>query len=211
MNIFALDEDPVIAAEMHCDRHVLKMIIEHTQMLTYAYYHTIGIFNRKLLIENQEIIHILFDGFPRVDQFGNPKPYGISHYNHPCTKWARECKSNWKWLLDCTISLCNEYEKRWGKVHSVKKLLDWMQIRIPFLKDSNKITPFAQVVPECFISDDPILSYRKYYAIKNSIMQVKWNYSDSPYWWDDEFIKSANKEYEIYKKIKGNNEITYTN
>lgn len=34
MNIFVLDFDPRKAAEYHCDRHVPKMILESTQMLS---------------------------------------------------------------------------------------------------------------------------------------------------------------------------------
>lgn len=34
MNIFALDQDPSMAAEMHCDKHVVKMILESVQMLS---------------------------------------------------------------------------------------------------------------------------------------------------------------------------------
>jgi len=34
MNIFYLDPDPVIAAQMQCDRHVIKMALETTQILS---------------------------------------------------------------------------------------------------------------------------------------------------------------------------------
>ena len=34
MNIFVLDEDPVVAATMSCDKHVVKMILETAQMLS---------------------------------------------------------------------------------------------------------------------------------------------------------------------------------
>jgi hypothetical protein len=37
MNIFILDEDPVIAARMQCDRHVVKMTLETAQMLCSAH------------------------------------------------------------------------------------------------------------------------------------------------------------------------------
>ena len=33
MNIFYLDKDPIIAAQMSCDKHVVKMILESAQML----------------------------------------------------------------------------------------------------------------------------------------------------------------------------------
>ena len=34
MNIFVLDKDPKISAEMMCDKHVVKMIVESAQMLS---------------------------------------------------------------------------------------------------------------------------------------------------------------------------------
>ena len=37
MNIFYLHNDPEISAKMHCDKHVVKMIIEYAQMLSTAH------------------------------------------------------------------------------------------------------------------------------------------------------------------------------
>jgi hypothetical protein len=37
MNIFYLDEDPKICAQYHCDKHVVKMIIEYAQLLSTAH------------------------------------------------------------------------------------------------------------------------------------------------------------------------------
>ena len=37
MNIFYLDKDPVIAAQMSCDKHCIKMILESAQMLSTAH------------------------------------------------------------------------------------------------------------------------------------------------------------------------------
>ena len=37
MNIFRLHDDPYIAAQMHCDKHVVKMILETAQMLSTAW------------------------------------------------------------------------------------------------------------------------------------------------------------------------------
>ena len=33
MNIFALDKSPEVSAQMACDKHVVKMILESAQML----------------------------------------------------------------------------------------------------------------------------------------------------------------------------------
>ena len=34
MNIFFLDDDPKLSAQMQCDKHVVKMILETAQMLS---------------------------------------------------------------------------------------------------------------------------------------------------------------------------------
>ena len=34
MNVFVLDYDPKTAAEMHCDKHTVKMILETAQLLS---------------------------------------------------------------------------------------------------------------------------------------------------------------------------------
>ena len=36
MNIFYLNKDPRIAAELHVDKHVVKMIVEYAQLLSTA-------------------------------------------------------------------------------------------------------------------------------------------------------------------------------
>lgn len=38
MNIFYLDENPSIAAAMHCDKHVVKMIVEYAQLMSTAHH-----------------------------------------------------------------------------------------------------------------------------------------------------------------------------
>ena len=37
MNIFVLDRNPVVAAQMQCDKHIVKMIVESGQMLSTAH------------------------------------------------------------------------------------------------------------------------------------------------------------------------------
>ena len=34
MNIFAINENPIVAAQEQCDKHVVKMIVESAQMLS---------------------------------------------------------------------------------------------------------------------------------------------------------------------------------
>ena len=66
MNIFFLHPDPLTAAEMHCDKHCVKMILETAQMLCTA--------------------HRALDGDKRADIYNM---YKTAHLNHPSTKWVR--------------------------------------------------------------------------------------------------------------------------
>lgn len=196
MNIFVLHEDPRIAANMHCDKHVPKMIIEHTQMMAAAYYHTIGLSRKKDFPQNQERINELFRGWPRKNEDGSEWHYSLSHVNHPCTIWTRNSIENFNWLLECTKGLCVEFRSRWkGKDHSIQKILDWIDHNPPKLP-STGMSPFAQAMPICYQSDNAIESYRKYYAYKTTYMKVIWQkIGNTPDWWTPEFIDSAVKSF----------------
>lgn len=197
MNIFILHEDPKEAAIMHCERHILKMIIEHTQMLAASYYHTIGISRKKEIAENQEKVSQLFKGFPRKDEDGNDKPYAITHVNHPCTVWTRESLTNFNWLLDCTKYMCEEFTYRYGGKHSVEFIIDWMYENPPNLKDIG-LTEFAQAMPDVYKSDSATEAYRKYYAYKTTYMKVNWKLEERiPNWWNESFINEAVNLYNV--------------
>ena len=194
MNIFVLDENPKIAAQMHCDKHVCKMIIEHTQMLAAAYYHTLGITRKKEIAENQKVVNIVFSGFPRKHEDGSDHPYALSHVNHPCTIWTRASIQNWNWLLECTKELCSEFEKRYKKPHSIAAILDWMESNKPRLS-SIRLTAFATAMPDCYKTYPTTEAYKRYYAYKTSYMQVKWAHSEMPDWFTSELIESSLTEY----------------
>lgn len=68
MNIFYLDQDPVIAASMHCDQHLHKMILESAQLLSTWVRATIDY---------------------RKDWTDTPV-YKSSYYNHPCNEVIRQ-------------------------------------------------------------------------------------------------------------------------
>ena len=93
MNIFALSHSPIVSAQMQHDKHVVKMVLESAQMLCST-----------------------FD--PNLYDV----PYKRVHYNHPCTKWARENIGNFFWLVNHGLALASEYTYRYGKVHCLRKL-----------------------------------------------------------------------------------------
>ena len=99
MNIFYLDKNPKIAAQMQCDKHVVKMILESAQMLCTA--------------------HRVLDGDDYANKMGL---YKLAHKNHPSTIWVRSSYKIIEWLYDHMIALMNEYTYRYGKKHATDRL-----------------------------------------------------------------------------------------
>jgi hypothetical protein len=155
MNIFVLDTNPVKAAQYHCDKHCIKMILEHTQMLSTAV---------------RVCSHDLVDGI-----------YKIAHLNHPCSKWVRQTRSNFLWLCDATEELFKEYTRRYGKQH--KSYDTYVKCRnnsnyIPI----GPITEFAQAMPDEYKNSDPVTAYRTYY-LKDKKEFSTWKMGNTPDWW----------------------------
>jgi len=133
MNIFVLHRNPVIAAQMACDKHVVKMIVETCQMLS------------AVRIRN-----------------GREAPYKLTHEHHPCTIWAGESMHNYAWLWKHGLALSDEYSYRYGKVHACHQYLEGSLKWVPELPRAG-LTPFPQAMPEEFRDDDPVIAYRKFY------------------------------------------------
>jgi len=152
MNIFVLDENPNICAKYHCDKHVLKMILEQNQILCTTHWVT-----------------------------GNEAPYKMTHKNHPCTIWARECIENYLWLIDMTRALCKEYTARYGKKHKSEAVLDWCEDNLPNLPEKGCMTPFALAMPDEYKVNSAVQSYRNYYNGAKTSFAV-WKHSEKPNW-----------------------------
>lgn len=154
MNIFALDKNPKIAAKYHCDKHVVKMIVESAQMLC----------------TNKQF-------------YNETAPYKKCFVNHPCTIWSRENISNYKWLCSLALNLCEEYTKRYGKIHKTQSIIEYCTNNPPPLPDG-KLTNFACAMPEyCKTSKDPVQNYRTYY-IQEKRGFAKWKNGKIPKWFN---------------------------
>ena len=99
MNIFVLDLDPVVAARMHCDKHVPKMCVEAAQMMASA-------LRRHGATDEQ---------MPLTKKV---TPYKGGYHHHPCTVWAGDSWANLKWLCLHGMELTIEYSRRFGKIHA---------------------------------------------------------------------------------------------
>lgn len=136
MNIFVLDLDPEKAAQYHCDKHVVKMILETAQILS-------------------TVIH---------SHYYEPLVYKPTHKNHPCVIWAGECWRNTNWVIQLGLFLCDEFTFRYGKKHKSESIIRLTVDLIPRLNiPGKKRTPFAQAMPEQYRDPDPVKAYRNYY------------------------------------------------
>jgi len=178
MNIFILDTDPTKCAEYHCDKHLVKMITEHNQILGSIAYTARGVPRKKDITE--KFINENFQGFPRSKD-GNPHPYGIGYRNHPCTRWAAESLANYMWLCILTAKMCKEYTKRYGRTHAGEAICLWYYLNRPNLPMKPDMSPFVQAMPADVKNEDPVKAYRDYY-MKYKRSFARWKHSEVPTW-----------------------------
>lgn len=138
MNIFFLDIIPRLCAQYHCDKHVVKMVLETTQILCTTWH----------IADPEQKLYT--------------PPYRMTHRNHPCTIWARTSLQNYQWLCQLGKELCTEYTYRYGKIHTCEKYIHEMSLVNPPLSLIG-MTPPAQAMPILYKDSDPIDAYRGYY------------------------------------------------
>lgn len=183
MNIFRLDNDPVIAAQLQCDKHVVKMIVESAQMLSTAH----------RILDGRETKRPSKSGKRMVKYWVHPNSnmenvlYKAVHPGHPSTVWTMESNANYEWHYKHFVGLCNEYTYRYNKVHSTDTLLRDILKRPPSHTNwSNLYTPFKLAMksnPECMF-ECPVKSYQAFYQTKQDRFQMIWTGRDIPEWFE---------------------------
>ena len=149
MNIFYLHRDPVIAAKVQYNKHVVKMILESAQMLCTAH-------------------HCYGD----KDQIQNV-PYKQAHLNHPSTVWTRHSKSTYMWLYNHMMALGDEYTKRYGKTHlSIIKCKDFLAKPPVHIQGDEFVQP-PQAMPDEYKDECSIKAYWNYYIGEKHIVANK--------------------------------------
>ena len=159
MNIFYLSSVAEIAAQMACDKHVVKMILETTQMLYTA----------------QHVCPSNLDESPLT-------PYKIAHKNHPSTIWARSSLENYNWLCALGLWYCEEYKYRYGyhKQHACEQHLRWLHENPPTLPDYPFTEP-PQCMPDQYKTESCIEAYRNYY-IGEKLGFIRYTNREAPDW-----------------------------
>ena len=183
MNIFYLDNDVAKCAEMHNDKHVVKMILEYAQLLSTAHRVLDGVLTvgvSKLGRKQQR--YVLSDEREQV-------LYSATHINHPSAVWCRQSDSNYIWLAKLLMACCKEYTYRYGKVHKceqtglVSELFSKLPKNLP--KQKNFTAPTPAMPDECKVENDSLSSYRNYYNLNKTHLanwKGKINSRSAPSW-----------------------------
>lgn len=143
MNIFALDKDPRLCAQYHCDKHILKQIPDIAKILCTV-----------------------------MRESGIPYGYTSGDKNHPCVRWVAEADSNFMWLKELGLELCKEYGYRYEKEaigHASEAIIrDAYPKDLKPPHDREGVTPHPQCIPDYLKLDDPIEAYRQYYLVEKT-------------------------------------------
>ena len=193
MNIFYLNNDPKLCAEMHLDKHVVKMILEYAQLLSTAHRVLDGTVSTRLSKSGRKQQY-----YPLADERDNFL-YSATHVNHPSAVWVRYSYENYEWLYKLFIALLDEYTHRYGRIHATARLINALYtppIHIPkgigFTEPTpampNEVKVLREVATDRY-EIDSIESYHKYY-IHNKVHIAKWTKREIPLWYS-EGIKSA--------------------
>jgi hypothetical protein len=181
MNIFYLDHDVNKCAEMHNDKHVVKMILEYAQLLSTAH----------RVLDGVELSGLSESGRKRKFwTLGDSRDYTLykaTHINHPSAVWVRQSAENYLWLANMLIALCEEYTYRYGKVHKTERdgLAHVLLKNIPHnIGNSGFTQPTPAMPDEVKIAGDSIISYRNYY-INNKSHLAKWKKRPVPLWYPE--------------------------
>ena len=149
MNIFILDENPILAAQMHCDQHLHKMILESAQMVSTAFH---------------------LNALDKLPIGSIPEVYRPAYVNHPCTKWTCESLENILWVCQLGLELENIRIRSGYQPHKSAAIL-WGVYKLIFSNGSynyNNHTPFVTAMPLTIAirTCSVVQKYQTYYRYK---------------------------------------------
>lgn len=151
MNIFYLAHSPSDCAKMHCDKHVVKMILETAQLLSTAHH-----------------------------ERGSTAPYKPTHRNHPSAVWVRSGVKQYNWAYSLLEALSDEYTLRYGKVHKTWQRCSEALREPPTAIHDIEWSEPPQCMPEECKHKSTVIAYRQYYAFKRAEwasrgLEMKWS------------------------------------
>ncbi len=168
MNVFVCDYNPAVAAKCLADKHVVKMIVESVQILSTAE------------IERRKSARNFID----VQSAVLMRP---THAHHPCTIKAVQNDAYYLWLVDHAFALCDEYFRRYTRVHKcdIDYLPQWKRYHNRPV-DASIVDRFPCAMPDEFKTGNAVDNYRAYLTAKYKDWQtrriLKWTKTKPPEW-----------------------------
>jgi hypothetical protein len=170
MNLFFLHLSPSMNAKLYINKHCVKIILECVQMLYTTMWMTHS---------TDDWVQCHFQDIQLV-------PYKATHRNHPTTKWTRLSIDNFNYMVTTGLALCEEYTRRYKKIHKCQVRLEWLRDHPPTSFSNEEMThhcatknippnctPVPLAMPKHFYSDDLLYSYRMYYVVDKSPLRTK--------------------------------------
>lgn len=165
MNIFYLSHKTSRCARWHCDKHVVKMILETTQLLYTAHW----------------VLEINPDFTTAPKRGSGERGYlSIKNKKHPSAIWARASLDHYVWLCQFGLSLCEEYIFRFGRKHACEAHLQWLYENPPGLAPIGWSQP-PQAMPDEYKHKNSIVAYRTYY-MKGKKDLLTYTKRHTPHW-----------------------------
>ena len=175
MNIFYLDNNPKVCAEMHVDKHCVKMILEYAQLLSTAHRFLDGVPKLECseTTGRKRTSYILSDD-------RNDLLYRATHINHPSAVWVRQSDANYVWLFRMFGALMDEYTYRYGKTHACERLADALSHKPNNIPKNVPFTEPTPAMPDTYkVAGDSIQSYKNYYLGDKQRM-FSWKNREAP-------------------------------
>ena len=160
MNVFVIDKDPAVAAQMLCDCHVRKMCVETAQILS-------GVMLRR--------------GMTLLD--GMPKPQNV---NHPVIVAAASSEEATNWTCFYFYSILREFHIRFKKPHKYFTISPLYLDALVGIDSSDDHSNLAICCGDLDVSGlDIVSAYRKYYLeVKKPQLSAKkmWKFTNRKDW-----------------------------
>jgi hypothetical protein len=176
MNIFYLDKNPTTCAQMHVDKHCVKMILEYAQLLSTAHRVLDGdVVIGKSKTGRKQTRYVLPDDRESV-------LYSATHINHPSAVWVRQSEQNYRWLFHLFCELMDEYTYRYGKVHACDRLTTYLGRPPKNIDMDKRFTEPTPAMPDDYkVAGDSVQSYKNYYLGDKQRM-FSWKNRPQPSW-----------------------------
>lgn len=189
MNVFYLDEDPTVAAKLHCDKNVRKMLVATAMILSNVWH------REKLAAQCQDALTIEWGYSLGAAPFGALKSlnvvlagariYGPHHPDHPSVSWAGLYGGNYDWLYRLGMALLDEFTYRFDRIHACTPTLRALELVPPsLLATVDTWCDAPAIMPSEYAVENITESYKTYYK-KGRVGPISFTRRQPPEWLKD--------------------------